>query len=240
MAKHPNPFHVRNGCPTPAAARSSAGAEAPEPSARLFADLQLAVEYVSPASLTGYKGNARRHSRRQVEQIAASIQAFGFVSPLLVDAAGEIIAGHGRLAAAKRLGLAHLPIVRIEHLDDAQRRALRIADNKLAELAGWDEALLALEFKSLVDLDLTLDLSFDLTITGFAAPEIDRLVSQGERQSATSEDDRLPDPAASGVPVSTLGDVFALGEHRIVCGDAPRSRNLRHLAWQRAGQHGNP
>ena len=120
-------------------------------------EVTLAIEYVPPASLAGYHRNARRHSKRQIAQIAESIRAFDFVSPLLVDKAGEIIAGHGRLAAARQLGRATVPVVRIEHLDEAQKRALRLADNKLAELAGWDETLLALEFSDLLKLDLTLD-----------------------------------------------------------------------------------
>ena len=133
----------------------------------LHSDMTLAIEYVSPDVLKPYRRNARTHSQRQIEQIADSIRAFGFVSPLLADAAGELIAGHGRLAAAKLLGRKEVPVVRIEHLHEAQKRALGLADNRLAELAGWDPDLLALEFKDLLDFDLKLDLTFDLSITGF-------------------------------------------------------------------------
>lgn len=120
--------------------------------------------------------SARAHPKQQIAQIAASFQAFGVVSPLVVDAQGQLIAGHGRLAAARLLKHASVPVVRLDHLDEAQKRALRIADNQLAALAGWDQRLLALEFKDLLALDLTLDLSFDLAITGFTAAEIDKLV----------------------------------------------------------------
>ena len=184
-------------------------------------EVTLAIEYVPPASLAGYHRNARRHSKRQIAQIAESIRAFGFVSPLLVDKAGEIIAGHGRLAAARQLGRATVPVVRIEHLDEAQKRALRLADNKLAELAGWDETLLALEFSDLLELDLTLDLSFDLAVTGFTSPEIDRLVDRGAASTSSStRDDEVPARDAEQPPVSRLGDVWILGKHRIFCGDA--------------------
>ena len=204
-------------------------------------EVTLAIEYVPPASLAGYQRNARRHSKRQIAQIAESIRAFGFVSPLLVDKAGEIIAGHGRLAAARQLGRATVPVVRIEHLDEAQKRALRLADNKLAELAGWDETLLALEFSDLLELDLTLDLSFDLAVTGFTSPEIDRLVDRGAASTSSStRDDEVPARDAERPPVSRLGDVWILGEHRICCGDARDAGYLCEAARRGARHHGNP
>lgn len=185
----------------------------------------LHIEYVPLGALKVYKRNARTHSPRQIEQIAESIRAFGFVSPLLVDAAGELIAGHGRLTAARRLGLDEVPVVRIEHLDDAQMRALRIADNRLAELAGWDRELLALEFKDLLEIDLELDLSFDLAITGFSSPEIDGLITDAEGAADADGEDALPDAEDGAPPVSRLGDLWQLGEHRIICGDA-RERSV--------------
>ena len=179
-----------------------------------------AVEYTSVAALTVYHRHARAVWRdRQLEQIAASIASFGFVSPLVVDEDGMLIAGHGRLEAARSLGFASVPVVRLAHLDDQQIKALRLADNQLAALAGWDEELLALEFEDLLAAELDLCLDFDLTITGFTSAEIDGLV-QGAVDPADAEDDDLAALAADGPPVSRLGDVWDLGEHRIVCGDA--------------------
>ena len=206
---------------------------ASEPSSTLPArscvghDLKLSIAYCAIGSLRSYARNARTHSKRQIEQIAESIRAFGFISPIVADAAGEIIAGHGRLAAAQLLGHTEVPVVRIEHLDDAQKRALRLADNRLAELAGWDETLLALEFKDLLEVELTLDLDFDLAVTGFTAPEVDRLVEAD--RAATDHDDVLPEEVLTLPPVSQLGDLWALGDHRILCADAQVLDSYRTL-----------
>lgn len=186
--------------------------------AGLYRDLNLAIEYVPVGELRAYPRNARTHSKRQIEQMAESMRAFGFLSPVVADAAGELIAGHGRVAAAKLLKLTAVPVVRIEHLDDAQKRALRIADNRLAELAGWDRDLLAIEFKDLLALDLKLDLSFDVAITGFAPAEIDRLVDDGK--PARDEDDDAPEADRDLPAVSQPGDLWILGDHRLICGDA--------------------
>jgi DNA modification methylase len=213
----------------------------PEPAA-LYPDLALAIEYVAIGELRGYPRNTRTHSKRQIEQIAESIRAFGFLSPVVADAAGELIAGHGRVAAAKRLKLATVPVVRIEHLDDAQKRALRIADNRLAELAGWDRDLLAIEFKDLLELDLKLDLSFDVAITGFAPAEIDRLVDDGGTP-ARDEDDDVHEPDRDLPAISRPGDLWILGDHRLICGDAREpSIHAALLAGERAamGIHDAP
>jgi hypothetical protein len=185
-----------------------------------FDNLQLAIEYVAPDTLKMSARNARTHSKAQVRQIVASIQAFGFASPVVVDESGEIIAGHGRVQAAVSLGLSSVPVVRLEHLDDAQKRALRIADNRLAELAGWDQKILALEFKDLLSIDLKLDLSFDMAVTGFAPAEIDRMIDQTTESTAAEKDNSLPDLDPSTATVSQLGDIWLLGEHLITCGDA--------------------
>jgi DNA modification methylase len=185
-----------------------------------FNDLQLAIEYVAPDTLKMSARNARTHSKAQVRQIAASIRAFGFASPVVVDETGEIIAGHGRIQAAMSLDISSVPVVRLEHLDDAQKRALRIADNRLAELAGWDPKILALEFKDLLSIDLKLNLSFDLAVTGFAPAEIDRMIDQTTEAAAAEKDDQLPDLDPMVPRVSQLGDIWRLGEHVIVCGDA--------------------
>ncbi|WP_262269561.1 site-specific DNA-methyltransferase [Microvirga yunnanensis] len=198
------------------------GAAAP-PSSRkvkaLHRDLKLAVEYVPIDSLKAYKRALRTHSPAHIEQLEASIQAFGFVQPILVDADGEIVGGHGIFEAARKAGYRSAPVVRLTHLDDAQKRTLRIALNRLAEKSGWNQELLALEFKELLELDLTLDLDFDFTITGFASPEIDQLIERQEQVSNADPDEFLPDNVG-GSPVSRLGDLWLLGEHRLICGDA--------------------
>jgi hypothetical protein len=184
----------------------------------LYRDLKLAVEYVPIERLKAYKRALRTHSAAHIEQLEASIQVFGFVQPILVDADGEIVGGHGIFEAARKAGYRSVPVVRLSHLDEAQKRTLRIALNRLAEKSGWNQELLALEFKELLELDLTLDLDFDLTITGFASPEIDQLIERQEQASDADPDDLLPDVAGS--PVSRLGDLWLLGEHRLICGDA--------------------
>src|SRR4051794_23003327 len=186
--------------------------------ASFHSNLRLSVEYVSVAALTFYHRHARTHTKRQIEQIAASIQTHGFVSPLIIDQNGVIIAGHGRLAAAKLLGYDSAPVVRLEHLDEPQKKALRLADNRLAALAGWDEEILALEFKDLLALELSLDLEFDLTITGFEAAEIDKLIDAATAPKELDGDEALPE--AEGKVVSLPGDLWLLGEHRIFCGNA--------------------
>ena len=115
--------------------------------------LSLEIRYIAPSELIEYPNNPRAHSPDQIEKIAESIKSFGFVSPLIVDPERQLVAGHGRLAAAKLLGLDRVPVVSLHHLDDAQKKALRIADNRLAELAGWDQDILAIEFSSLIELD---------------------------------------------------------------------------------------
>ena len=147
-----------------------------------LADLQLKVRYQDVAALKPYAGNARTHSDKQITQIAASIRNFGFNNPVLVDADNRIIAGHGRVEAAKRLGLTSVPTIRLDHLSDAERRAYVIADNRLAELAGWDREILEIELQALAGLDL----DFDVEITGFDTAELDFLLD--DRVEATRPD----------------------------------------------------
>lgn len=198
------------------------------PVAALYKDLALHIEHVPLTSLREYSRNSRTHSKKQIEQIGSSITAFGFVQPLIVDEKGEIIGGHGLLAAAKRLNYTEVPVIRLRHLDEPQRRALRIALNRSAELAGWDHDLLALEFKELLDFDLTLDLSFDLAVTGFSAPEIDRVLA-GAQGSDPSHDDAPAALDPESPPTARPGDLFHLGPHRLLCGDARRSENFAVL-----------
>jgi hypothetical protein len=165
--------------------------------------------------LTPYKGNARTHSKKQIEQIAASIRKFGFNNPVLVDDNGQIVAGHGRVEAAKLLGLAAVPTLRLSHLSPAEQRAYVLADNKLAEKAGWDRELLAIELQGLIDLD------FEVEVTGFEIPEIELILEHADAGKAadTSPEDRIPEPQPNAC-VTQRGDLWILGQHRILCGNA--------------------
>ena len=169
-------------------------------------------------SLIPYARNARTHSDQQVAQIAASIRAFGWTNPILVDGESGVIAGHGRLLAAHKLGLESVPVIELSGLSEADKRAYVLADNKLALNAGWDEALLAAEVADLAALGV------DLTLAGFEAAEIDTLLA-GE--SASSFPDEAPPPPER--PVTRVGDLWRLGEHRLLCGDATQVENLRRV-----------
>jgi DNA modification methylase len=169
---------------------------------------KLAVSYRPLESLIPYARNARTHSDTQVAEIAASIRAFGWTNPILVDGDNGIIAGHGRILAARKLGMAKVPVIELAGLSDAEKRAYIIADNRLALKAGWDEAMLAAEIGDLQGL------GFDLALTGFELAEIDGLLA-GE---APSFPDEAPEPPAD--PVTVPGDVWTMGPHRLVCGDA--------------------
>ncbi len=162
------------------------------------------------SSLVPYARNSRTHSASQVEQIAASIRAWGWTVPVLVDENDGLIAGHARVMAAKQLGLAEVPVMVARGWSEAQKRAYVIADNKLALNAGWDEALLKIELTELQALD------FDLGITGFSLDEIATLTMDGT--AGLTDPDDAPEPPAN--PVSRLGDVWMLGSHRLCCGDA--------------------
>ena len=162
-------------------------------------------------------GNARTHTRKQIRQIAASIRQFGFTVPILIDAEGTVIAGHARLEAAQLLGLEHVPTIRLDHLSEAEKRAYAIADNRLAEVAGWDEKQLAIELQYLAEIDLELD--FDVEITGFETAEIDILID-GLAAADDDEADALPEIDEAQPPVSQQGDVWLLGPHRLLCGNA--------------------
>lgn len=203
----------------PVATRRSKTPETANPGPALAPDLSLAISYISPSELIEYPNNPREHSPNQIQQIAETIKASGFVSPLIVDHDRVLIAGHGRLAASKLLHLERIPVVRLDHLNDAQKRALRIADNRLAELAGWDLDLLAIEFSSLIEMDGNTDLNFDLEVTGFSFGAIDQTIEAAKKCDAPDPDDCF-EPNFEGPTVSRLGDRWLLGEHSILCGDA--------------------
>ncbi|MGC2774606.1 MAG: DNA methyltransferase [Bradyrhizobium sp.] len=182
------------------------------------------IEVLPLASLRPYPGNARRHSKKQVRQIAESIRRFGFTNPVLVSDQGEIIAGHGRVMAAKELGLATVPTVRLSHLSAEERRAYVLADNKLALNAGWDTEILAIELQALVDLE------FDVTLTGFSLAEVDLTLDQAREASAAAPDspaDQIPEPPKTAV--SRPGDLWLLGRHWLLCGNAMSREDVARL-----------
>jgi DNA modification methylase len=176
----------------------------------------LSVTYRGTGSLKPDPRNSRTHSKRQVDQIIASMREFGFTNPILVDPGGMVIAGHGRLLAAKAMGLAEVPTIELTGLDDAQKRALRLADNKIALGAGWDLDLLKVELGELS----APEFGIDLTVTGFSSGELDFLLSSKE----DPDDDAIPPIPTE--PRSRGGDIWRLGDHRIGCGD---SRDLEFL-----------
>lgn len=175
------------------------------------------LEFIAVDCLKPNPRNARTHSKKQIRQIATSIEQFGFNNPILVDDAYEVIAGHGRLQAAKSLGLTEVPVMRLSHLSVAEKRAYVLADNKIALNAGWDSELLALELGELADLLPEVDL--DLEITGFDTGEIDLVLSDHEdpRASQCEEDEVV---APQGQIVAKRGDIWQLDRHRLLCGDA--------------------
>ncbi len=173
------------------------------------------IEPRDPGSLKPYARNARRHSKKQIAQIADSIKRFGFTNPVLISDDGEIVAGHGRVEAAKLLGLKTVPTLRLSHLSETERRAYVLADNKLALNAGWDQEILAIELQALVDLD------FDLGVTGFSLAEVDLTLDTARDSNPDAQsgpEDEIP--AMSDRAVTRVGDVWMLGRHRITCGDA--------------------
>lgn len=185
---------------------------------------KLEVFYRPVAGLTTNPLNARRHSQKQVDKIAASIKSFGFNVPLIVDEAGQLIAGHGRLAAAQCLGMIEVPTIAISGLSDAQVRAFAIADNRIAELSDWDEAILAAEFESLLKLGEGLD--FEIVDTGFEIGKIDQLVSKAK--DVEDEPEKVLEP--DDVPrVARPGDLWQCGRHQIFCGDARDPDSYRIL-----------
>ena len=178
----------------------------------------LSIDYRPIGSLIPYARNARTHSAAQVALIAGSIREFGFTNPVLVDGANGIIAGHGRVLAAGKLGLAEVPVIELGHLSEAQKRASVLADNKLAEQAGWNRDLLALEVADLSDLGV------DLGSIGFDAGEIDDLLRFGQADAREEDVPEVP-----SVPVSRPGDLWCLGSHRLLCGDATKAADVTRL-----------
>jgi DNA modification methylase len=173
------------------------------------------LERVPIAALKPYPANARTHSRRQIKQIAASIERFGFTNPVLVDDDLMILAGHGRAEAARLLGIEEVPIVRISHLNEADKRAYVLADNQLALKAGWDRETLAIELQGLIDLN------FDVGVIGFEVAEVDMILDaahEANPDARNAPEDAAPAPLQHAVTLA--GDVWLLGRHRLICADA--------------------
>ncbi|MEO3416470.1 ParB N-terminal domain-containing protein [Roseovarius sp. CAU 1744] len=173
-----------------------------------------AIEQIHINELTPWARNARTHSKKQVRQIAGSIETFGFTNPVLIDERRTILAGHGRVAAARELGMSEVPCLRLDHMSAEEKRAYVLADNKLALNAGWDEDLLAVELGAL----MSADLDFDVSVTGFSIPEIEGVLEAvAPEEPGNPDDDVMPADAAARV---APGDIWQLGRHRLICGDA--------------------
>lgn len=180
----------------------------------------LAIEYRAIDEIIPFVNNARTHSDAQVAQLAASIREFGWTNPVLVDGDSGVIAGHGRLQAARKLGLERVPVIELGHLSPMQKRAYILADNRLAENAGWDDELLKLELEELRLAD------FDLALTGFDDAALEALLAEDGGEGLT-DDDAVPE--VEDTPISRPGDIWILGEHKVLCGDATQATDYQRL-----------
>ena len=172
----------------------------------------MKIEQRLVTSLIPYINNSRKHSDEQVAQIAASIKEFGWTNPILIDGDNGLIAGHGRLLAARKLGMDKVPVIELAHLSEIQKKALIIADNKLALNSDWDNELLTIELKDLIDQD------FDVTLLGFDSTEIDALINVIDGTDGLTDEDAVPN--VPEIPKTVLGDVYILGNHKLMCGDS--------------------
>jgi DNA modification methylase len=186
----------------------------------------LSITYVPVDTLKPFSTNARTHSKQQIRQIANSIKSFGFANPVLIDHTGSIVAGHGRVAAAKLLGIDQVPTIRLEGLTNDQIRAFMIADNRIAEKAGWDKSILATELQHLVNFDG----DFDVTVTGFEIAEIDLMI-EGTREKQDKDD--VFDVANTNPPRTHTGDLWLLGKHRVLCGNSLEAHSFKALMGSR-------
>lgn len=187
-----------------------------------FTVRQLAIRQLPPAGLTPVGRRARTHSLQQIQKIADSIEAFGFSVPVIVDEQNKVIAGNARVEAANLLGLEFVPVVTLSHLDAAQKRAFVLAENKIAEESGWDKEALALEFSELLEIDL----SFDIALSGFFESEIDAIIfddAEGREVCESSPPEPPPTPG------TRVGDLWLLGEHRLICGDPTSATTVSTL-----------
>lgn len=190
----------------------------------------LAIKYKDPRKLKPRLKNPRIHTLRQIKQIAASITEFGFINPVLIDSSDGIVAGHARVAAAISMGMTDVPTVRVDHLSPTQIRAYVIADNRLAEKAGWDPTLLALELQ-----ELSVQPNFDVTVTGFEMGEIDLIIGEASA-SEPDEADVIPEIDRSLPAVSQPGDCWRIGDHFLLCGDALKPESYEKLLGGKRAQ----
>lgn len=181
---------------------------------------KLKIEIVPISKPRPYRQNARKHSRQQIDKIAASMRAFGWVVPIVVDAKNTIVTGHARFEAAKQLGLQQVPVISVHDMSDAQVRAYRLADNRTAEDADWDSYLLRIELAELYEIET----DFEITATGFEIGEVDLVLGD-----ATDLEDEVADSDHVDTAVSQIGDLWLLGKHRLLCGDALLPENYRRL-----------
>jgi hypothetical protein len=179
----------------------------------------LTLEYRSIDKSIGYARNARTHSDEQVAEIAASIREFGWTNPILVDGDNGVIAGHGRILAARKLGIDKVPVIELAHMTPIQKQAYIIADNKLALNAGWDNAMLSLDLKDLQEA------GYDLGLTGFHSDELESLMD--ETSEGLTDEDAVPEAPAE--PVTKPGDIYVLGNHRLLCGDSTVLANVEKV-----------
>ncbi len=183
--------------------------------------LEGKVTFLPISDLATNPRNARTHSPRQIQEIARSIERFGFNNPVLIDERNQILAGHGRVEAAKLLGRKRVPTLRIGHLSDQDKRAFVIADNRLAEKAGWDPEILAIELQGLIE-------DFDVELIGFSIPEVEMILDAASAPANNTADDEIPDVTPNRI-VSKPNDLWILGEHRLICGDARRRESFTAL-----------
>ena len=183
---------------------------------------RLSIQYMPVTALKPYERNARTHNRHQRRAIARSIEKYGFLNPVLIDSNGRIIAGHGRVEAAKMLGLDEVPTVLIEHLTQGQIRAYIIADNRLGELAGWDKAILAIELQHLITVE-----EIDILDTGFEIAEVDQIIA--EANGPLNMEDPVPELNKNLQAVSEPGDLWLLGKNRLICGNSLHEETYRVL-----------
>lgn len=175
-------------------------------------------ENISIDQLKPYKNNARKHPPEQIEKLTASILAYGFIVPAVIDSKNRILVGHGRIQAAKKAGLDSIPVVRVKHLTEHQKNAFTLADNKLTEMAEWDTQILKCELQNLVEAELNCEIDFETTITGFETAEIDNLLDSDTEERAFEEG--IAEEHLEKTPVSAPGDIWQLGRHRIICADS--------------------
>ena len=207
-------FSPKNHADTPECASEAA---------KLYSAFKPKIDWKNVEHLRSNPRNARTHNRKQRRAMVASIRRLGFINPLIIDANDTVIAGDCRLDAAKEMGLVEVPVILIDHLNDDEIRAFALADNQLAAMAGWDDEMLAIELQHLVEVN------FDLDVTGFEAAKIDFVIESQLSGPGDNRADIIPEAHFNEPPTSRIGDIWLLGKHRLMCGDALNEFHLRLL-----------